>query len=83
MFMVLIFQRTLKLLEADSPQSGSTEIMSILTEAQGYGNPPKEILAQLMPGMEFDADGNPIVPGIPGFEGASLGEPGADACTIM
>jgi hypothetical protein len=40
----------------------TTRVFNLLSEVQEYGNPPKEILSSLMPGLEFDAENNPILP---------------------
>jgi len=40
------------------------EIMRLMQEMQTLGHPPKELTGETAPGFQFDAEGNPIIPGV-------------------
>lgn len=40
------------------------QIMSLMQEMQSLGHPPKELTGDSSPAFQFDADGNPVVPGL-------------------
>jgi peroxin-19 len=80
------FTRLLAVLELSDADQKKTEIMTLLTEVQEYGNPPQEVLSQLMPGLSFDADGNPKVPNsLTGMEADLFGNNNGpdNGCSIM
>jgi peroxin-19 len=80
------FSQILRIL--DSTDADSTEnkskVMNLLTEVQEYGTPPKEVLAELMPGLQFDEDGNPKVSeGLPGMDADLFNAANGGQCQIM
>ncbi|KAF6030680.1 PEX19 [Bugula neritina] len=40
------------------------KILNLMTEMQDCGPPPKEIVGEVAPGLNFDASGNPQFPGM-------------------
>eukprot|EP00090_Calanus_glacialis_P011636 TRINITY_DN20001_c2_g1_i1.p1 TRINITY_DN20001_c2_g1~~TRINITY_DN20001_c2_g1_i1.p1 ORF type:complete len:286 (+),score=121.85 TRINITY_DN20001_c2_g1_i1:49-858(+) len=40
------------------------QIMSLMQEMQSLGHPPKELTGDSSPAFQFDAEGNPILPGL-------------------
>eukprot|EP00475_Leptophrys_vorax_P016217 TRINITY_DN2266_c0_g1_i1.p1 TRINITY_DN2266_c0_g1~~TRINITY_DN2266_c0_g1_i1.p1 ORF type:complete len:350 (+),score=116.30 TRINITY_DN2266_c0_g1_i1:57-1106(+) len=65
------FSHILRLLDESDAESAENKrkIMNLLTEVQEYGTPPKEVLSELMPGLQFDEEGNPKVSeGLPGMD---------------
>jgi peroxin-19 len=77
------FTRLLGVLETSDADKRKTEIMTLLTEVQEYGNPPQEVLSQLMPGLSFDEEGNPKVPNaLPGMESEFMAN-GENQCCLM
>ncbi|XP_077989792.1 peroxisomal biogenesis factor 19-like [Glandiceps talaboti] len=40
-------------------------IMIMVQEMEALGQPPKELVGEMAPGLEFDAQGNPKLPGLP------------------
>ena len=64
------------------------------SDVQQYGQPPAEIIKELAPGLEFNAEGMPIMPGLgpttmpsdlPGMPGIPFPEttPDGQPCSIM
>lgn len=74
------FQCFQKLVHAYDNEPQNTQlIMQLMQEVQEFGQPPSEIIQNIAPGLEFDADGLPIMNGAGG-----LPFPGADEeCRIM
>jgi peroxin-19 len=72
-------------------------LFALLREMQSHGQPPQAIVDQLAPGLAFDGDGLPILPGGGGSGGAAAaalggllgggggtgGTGGAGACSVM
>eukprot|EP01137_Pigoraptor_chileana_P035560 Opistho-2@29773 len=56
------------------------DVMELLQELQDYGPMPKEIIGDMLPGMQFDDAGNPRLPQMP--DGLGPAE-GADPCKMM
>jgi peroxin-19 len=79
------FSRLLAVLESSEADKHKTEIMTLLTEVQEYGNPPQEVLSQLMPGLSFDDEGNPkVLPNsLPGLESEVFANGGDNPCCLM
>lgn len=67
-----LFQQIVRVYETDENNMGL--LLDLMTKAQEYGQPPKEMLEELMPGGLAGASG--ILP--PG-----LGGPDGEACCIM
>lgn len=40
------------------------QIMSLMQEMQSLGHPPKELTGESSPAFQFDAEGNPVLPGM-------------------
>jgi len=40
------------------------QIMSLMQEMQSLGHPPKELTGESSPAFQFDAEGNPVLPGL-------------------
>jgi Pex19 protein family len=58
----------------------TAQLMALMQEVQEYGQPPAEIIHEIAPGMELDANGLPKLNGpVPPF--ATGGE--NDECSIM
>ncbi|XP_070534920.1 peroxisomal biogenesis factor 19-like isoform X2 [Ptychodera flava] len=49
------------------------KIMKIVQEMESLGQPPKELVGDMAPGLEFDEHGNPKIPGLPS----------PDQCVVM
>jgi hypothetical protein len=49
----------------DAGGCGSEEIMGMMSEMQSFGQPPKEIMQELVPGLEFSQEGEPVLKDIP------------------
>ena len=47
--------------------------MRLLGEVQKYGQPPPELMQQLMPGLTFDEHGQPVMPEMPMEMGMGMG----------
>uniref|UniRef100_A0A7S2BNY5 Pex19 protein n=1 Tax=Octactis speculum TaxID=3111310 RepID=A0A7S2BNY5_9STRA len=71
-------------------------LMELMHDVQQYGQPPAEIIKELAPGLEFNAEGMPVMPGLgetmmpgqegmPGMPGLPFPETGPDGkpCTVM
>jgi peroxin-19 len=70
--------------------------MELMSDIQEFGQPPAEIIKELAPGLEFNADGMPIMPNMgpatmseEGGPGRPMGVPGiplpgqdAKNCTV-
>ena len=40
------------------------KIMSLMQEMQSLGHPPKELTGESSPAFQYDAEGNPVLPGL-------------------
>ncbi|KAL0027343.1 hypothetical protein WJX79_002388 [Trebouxia sp. C0005] len=64
------------------------KLINLLQQMQACGQPPQEIVDEMAPGLQFDAQGQPQLPaglgglGIPGLSGNSGGGAGAN-CSIQ
>jgi peroxin-19 len=54
----------------------TAQLMALMQEVQEYGQPPSDIIREIAPGLELDANGLPKMNGVPG------GGDG-DECRIM
>lgn len=65
----------------------SGRVMELMGEMQQYGHPPQELLQELMPGVEFNENGEPILGDLSSLSGlaeASVGASTPDAqCLTM
>jgi peroxin-19 len=46
--------------ELNKPNDDPSHIMALLDASQELGQPPADIMTQLIPGMKFDENGNPL-----------------------
>lgn len=53
------------------------QLMVLMQEVQEYGQPPEEIIKEIAPGMELDANG------LPKFDGTGLPFPENEECRVM
>ena len=69
-------------------------LMELMQDVQQYGQPPAEIIKELAPGLEFNAEGMPVMPGLgatmtpsdlPGMPGIPFPEttPDGQPCSVM
>lgn len=68
------FQRLVVVYETEPANIAA--LASLMQEAQHFGAPPAEIIAELAPGMSLGADGAPSLRGLPRPGGAAGGECG-------
>mmetsp|Transcript_8944 Transcript_8944/g.16434 ORF Transcript_8944/g.16434 Transcript_8944/m.16434 type:complete len:123 (+) Transcript_8944:603-971(+) len=61
-------------------ESGSKKVVDLMQKMQSYGVPPQEIMSGLLPGMQFDNDGMPVLPGM-SSAGGEGGNP--EDCCLM
>jgi len=86
------FQRIVAVYETEP--DNFPRIMELMQDVQQYGQPPAEIIKELAPGLEFNEEGMPIMPGLgptmmpsaqPGMPGMPFPEtmPDGQPCTVM
>jgi len=86
------FQRIVAVYETEP--DNFPRIMELMHDVQEYGQPPAEIIKDLAPGLEFNEEGMPIMPGMgatsmpsqmPGMPGIPFPEAGPDGqpCCVM
>ena len=56
------FQRIVAVYETEP--DNFPRIMELMQDVQQYGQPPAEIIKELAPGLEFNAEGMPVMPGL-------------------
>lgn len=88
------FQRIVAVYETEP--DNYPRLMELMADIQEYGQPPSEIIKELAPGLEFNEEGMPIMPGMgnstmpeEGGPGRPMGMPGmpipsgeAGQCTL-
>jgi peroxin-19 len=58
----------------------TTELMALMQEVQEYGQPPSDIIREIAPGLELDANGLPkLNDSLPSMPGGG----GGDECRVM
>jgi len=86
------FQRIVAVYETEP--DNFPRIMELMHDVQQYGQPPAEIIKELAPGLEFNEEGMPIMPGMgqttmpsqmPGMPGIPFPEsaPDGQPCSVM
>jgi peroxin-19 len=86
------FQRIVAVYETEP--DNFPRIMELMQDVQQYGQPPAEIIKELAPGLEFNAEGMPVMPGLgatmtpsdlPGMPGIPFPEttPDGQPCSVM
>mmetsp|Transcript_29141 Transcript_29141/g.65239 ORF Transcript_29141/g.65239 Transcript_29141/m.65239 type:complete len:320 (+) Transcript_29141:191-1150(+) len=86
------FQRIVAVYETEP--DNFPRIVELMQDVQQYGQPPAEIIKELAPGLEFNAEGMPIMPGlgpttipaqVPGMPGIPFPEttPDGQPCCLM
>jgi len=69
------FQELCKLFEKDDGECENKKVVELMQKMQSYGPPPQEIMSGLLPGVSFDNEGMPNIPGLDaGGEGGNPGE---------
>lgn len=81
------FQRIVAVYETEP--DNFPRIMELMQDVQQYGQPPSEIIKELAPGLEFNQEGMPVMPGLgqttmpstmPGMPGIPFPETGETGC---
>ena len=49
----------------DSDPDNFDRLVELMQAVQACGQPPRELVASIAPGLEFDENGEPIMPGMP------------------
>jgi peroxin-19 len=86
------FQRIVAVYETEP--DNFARLMELMQDVQQYGQPPAEIIKDLAPGLEFNEEGMPIMPGLgpgtlpaglPGMPGIPFPEsmPDGQPCALM
>ncbi|GAB9462736.1 Peroxisome chaperone and import receptor [Globisporangium polare] len=72
----------------ESEPDNFARLSELMQEMQETGQPPSEIVKDLAPGLQFDDEGNPVMPNMgagmfPGMAGMPGGMPGGEQCSLM
>jgi peroxin-19 len=71
----ICFQRLVRVYETEPDNVPC--LMDLMQEVQEYGQPPSEIIQEIAPGIELDAEGMPKI------DGSGLPFPPNEECCIM
>ena len=72
------FQQLVHVYETEP--NNNSKLVSLMQQVQEYGQPPAEIIQEIAPGLNLDADG---VPKFHVFPGSMGGDGGEEDCVVM
>merc|ERR1719231_787343 len=84
------FQRIVAVYETEP--DNFPRIMELMQDVQQYGQPPSEIIKELAPGLEFNAEGMPVMPNMgpnafpstqPGMPGIPMPDADSQQCSLQ